>query len=97
MGHSPQCRKESDKTGCLQMSSFFIAFMKFLLFFTKGSPPIFHCSVKLQTDKTENYQPTKVVNIVNVTVVLKAIFAFELERIFPGQGRGRGSRYSYLF
>ena len=34
---------------------------------TKGSPPIFHCSVKLQTDKVENYQPTKVVNIVNVT------------------------------
>lgn len=43
--------------------------------------------MKLPTYKIENYQPTKVVNIVNVTVVLKAIFTFKLEGVFPGQGQ----------
>ena len=52
--------------------------------------------MKLPTYKTENYQPIKVVNIVNVTVVLRAIFTFKLERIFLGQGRERGGGYSYL-
>lgn len=70
----------------LMSFSFFVAFMKFFSF-TKGSPPIFHHSVQLPTYKIENYQPIKVVNIVNATVVLRAIFTFKLERIFLGQGR----------